>query len=112
MASGERGEAASGVVRSVLKEDVMLGLGSGVWHGCGMHGTAPAKFDFSLLCWDVRKTNFCTCEYLLMQRAGEHRKQMHECVVCKTTMHRQAAQLVAAYRHFLKVRPTPDRPIA
>lgn len=50
----------------------MLGLGSEVWHGCGVHGAAPAKFDFSLLRWDVRKTNFCTCEFLLMQRAGEY----------------------------------------
>jgi hypothetical protein len=32
MASGERGEAASRVVRSVLKEDVMLGLGAEMRH--------------------------------------------------------------------------------
>jgi hypothetical protein len=34
MAARERGKAASGVVWSVLKEDVVLGLGAEVWHGC------------------------------------------------------------------------------
>jgi hypothetical protein len=34
MAAGERFEAASGVVWSVLEEDVMLGLGAELRHGC------------------------------------------------------------------------------
>jgi hypothetical protein len=34
MASSERGEAASGVVWRVLKEDVVLGVGTEVWHSC------------------------------------------------------------------------------
>jgi hypothetical protein len=34
MAGSERSEATSGVVRSVLEEDVMLGFGADVWHEC------------------------------------------------------------------------------
>jgi hypothetical protein len=42
MAAGESGEAASGVVGRVLEEDVMLGLGAHVRHGCEESGW-PAR---------------------------------------------------------------------
>jgi hypothetical protein len=34
VATSKRGEAASGVMRSVLEEDVMLGVGAEMRHGC------------------------------------------------------------------------------
>ena len=34
VATSERGKATGSVMWRVLKEDVMLGVGSEVWHGC------------------------------------------------------------------------------
>jgi len=76
MAAGECGEAASGVVRRVLEEDVVLGFSAQI---CGMAvrraGQQTAKLESANPGLEVRKPTCCICASLTMRGTAEESNQ-------------------------------------
>jgi hypothetical protein len=71
VASGERSKATAGVVRSVLEEDVMLGLGTQVRHVCVKREPAAERAVPRGSDWDGAKRDLSDAQLINSGTRGD-----------------------------------------
>ena len=77
MAGSESGEAASAVIRSVFEEDVMLGLGMELRHGCRVHGLRGMWPMGQQTAWAAREKHSQTRSWLTQDSRVQKANQEH-----------------------------------